>query len=151
VCALIKCIFTIKLYILCKKIEIFKYYYFSYTKTYDNVCVGGVDGDSAAGSSEDLANKRRRSRTNFNTWQLEELERAFLASHYPDVFMREALALRLDLKESRVAVSIMHYILFYTYIYALQSYCTRARNSHFFFLSFIYKFPGASTLSRSIF
>lgn len=66
---------------------------------------GGMDGDSAVGSSEDLANKRRRSRTNFNTWQLEELERAFLASHYPDVFMREALALRLDLKESRVAVS----------------------------------------------
>ncbi|XP_034248340.1 homeobox protein OTX-like [Thrips palmi] len=53
---------------------------------------------------EDEAAKRRRSRTNFNSWQLEELERAFLASHYPDVFMREALALRLDLKESRVAV-----------------------------------------------
>ncbi|XP_073974423.1 uncharacterized protein [Rhodnius prolixus] len=56
------------------------------------------------GSQEDLSSKRRRSRTNFNSWQLEELERAFLASHYPDVFMREALALRLDLKESRVAV-----------------------------------------------
>lgn len=55
--------------------------------------------------NDDVANKRRRSRTNFNNWQLEELERAFLASHYPDVFMREALALRLDLKESRVAVS----------------------------------------------
>jgi hypothetical protein len=54
----------------------------------------------------DDASKRRRSRTNFNSWQLEELERAFQASHYPDVFMREALAMRLDLKESRIAVSV---------------------------------------------
>lgn len=62
-------------------------------------------GSSGEADSESAASKRRRSRTNFNSFQLEELERAFLASHYPDVFMREALAVRLHLKESRVAVS----------------------------------------------
>ena len=56
--------------------------------------------------SDDLEDaKRRRSRTNFNSWQLDELERAFNICHYPDIFMREALALRLELREPRIAVS----------------------------------------------
>lgn len=50
--------------------------------------------------------KQRRARANYSSWQLEELEKAFESSHYPDAFMREALAVRLDLIEARVQVRL---------------------------------------------
>lgn len=56
------------------------------------------------GSVTDKLRKKRQTRVTFAPFQVQELEKVFQQTHYPDIKSRDQLASRLHLTEGRIQV-----------------------------------------------
>lgn len=68
--------------------------------------VSAADIASITTGMQKLRHYRRRNRTKFTQNQIQELEKAFEKTQYPDVLTREELGERLDISESRIQVGL---------------------------------------------
>jgi len=67
--------------------------------------LSGASNSLETDQQQQTHKRKRRHRTIFTEYQLDELERTFQKTHYPDVVVREQLAVKVQLKEERVEVN----------------------------------------------
>lgn len=75
------------------------------TKTSNNKIPMVISNMTLSTINENGKRKKRRHRTIFTQFQIDELEKAFKEAHYPDMYHREVLASKTELAEDRIQVS----------------------------------------------